>query len=508
MGQVSTFGPFTYDAARRSLRRDGTRLQPGGRALALLEALLEAKGEVVAKQALMDRAWPGIFVEEANIGVQISQLRRLLGRREDGSDWIVTVPRLGYCLPRDAQSGPSRASKDRPSIVVLPFENPGGDSTADYFADGVVSDITTALTRFGAFTVVSRNVAFAYRDRRTDPRRIAAELGVDYVLEGSLYRDDKRLRVTARLVDGESGAQLWAERFEGPLGQVFEMQDMVTEGVAIAVAPSIGHAELRRSRSERPGSASAYDVCLRALADIADESEPANRRAIAATMAALAAEPDNARLLALAAWALEHRNTMGWPPATDQDVPLCLDLARRALRHANGDAEIMAWCGMALLQAGREYETGLAVTRAAAAINPYAMMVNAAAGTAAMLCGDVAEAEACYNRMLALGPLDPDIRFALTGLAMIRIVQGAHEAALPLAGRSLAVNAHFDATHWMLIAANAHLGRLDVARRHLEALLRLVPNVTVSRIRAGQPARYPERVEPVLEGLRRAGLPE
>ena len=168
----------------------------------------------------------------------------------------------------------------------------------------------------------------------------------------------------------------------------------------------------------------------------------------------------------------------------------------------------MAQCGMALLQAGRDYHSGLAVIQAAVTANPNALFVSAAAGVAAIHCGDLDEAEAHLMRVIKLSPLDPDTRFALCGLAMIHIIRGDYELALARAGHALAVNQHFDATYWMLIAANAHLGRVAEAQRHLASLRRLTPGVSISRIRAGQPAMIPERIEPVLEGLRLAGLPE
>lgn len=505
MAGILTFGTFELDLASLTLRRAGDVLKVGQRALALLAALAEAGGEVVSKPELMDRAWPGLFVEEANLSVQISQLRRLLGPRPDGGDWIVTVPGLGY---RFAPDRPPPPQGDRPGLVVLPFDHAQGDADAGYFADGVVTDLIAALTRFGGFSVVSRSIAFTYRGRTVDSRQVARELGARYVLEGTFRRNGERLRVTTQMVDGVTGAQIWAERFDGALDDVFAVQDRIVGSVAVRVEPSVHAGELARSRRERPASVAAYDIYLRALADLTDESEPANRRAFALLQQALATEPDNAAILAQAAWALEHRHTMGWPALGEDDTGLCLRLARRALQHARGDAVVMAQCGMALLQAGRDYQSGMAVIRAAAAANPNALFVNAAAGVAAIHCGELDEAEAILLRVVDLSPLDPDTRFALTGLAMIDIIRGAYEHALARAGHALAVNPHFDATYWMLIAANAHLRRMAEARRHLESLRRLAPDVTLASIRAGQPAMIPGRIEPVLDGLRLAGLGE
>lgn len=506
MTRQYSFGDFTLDLTGPSLRDAGGPVRLGHRALALLAALVEAGGEIVSKPSLMDRAWPGLFVEEANLSVQISQLRRVLGTRPDGQDWIITAPGLGYRFA--AERGASDLATSRPRLVVLPFDHADGDPDAGYFAEGVVTDLIAALMRFQALTVVSRNVAFTYRGRPTDSRQVASELNARYVLEGSLQRNGQRLRVTTQLVDGASGGLLWADRFDGSLDDVFAMQDSIVESVVARVVPSVQASEIKRSRRDRPSSVAAYDLYLRAMADLNDETEPANRRAFALLQQALEAEPNDAAILCNASWALEHRHTMGWPPLGDDDVELCLRVTHRALQHANGDARIMGQCAMALMQVGRDYAAALAVTRAAVAANRHEPFIAAVAGVVAIHCGDLDEAEAELLRLLELAPLDPDTRFALCGLAMIDVIRGDYERALARGGHALAVNAHFDATHWMLIAANAHLGRMNEAQRHLAALLRLAPTVTIASIRSGQPAMIPGRIEPVLEGLRLAGMRE
>lgn len=506
MQHALTFGEFELDPASQTLRRGGEPLKIGQRALALLGALVEADGTTVSKHALMDRVWPGLFVEEANLTVQISGLRRLLGPAPHGREWVVTVPGLGYRFATPNTSAPVRDG--RPGLVVLPFDHAEGDLDAGYFAEGVVTDLIAALTSFKGLMVVSRSVAFAYGGHGVDSRDVARELGVQYVLEGSLRRSGPQLRVTTQLVDGTSGAQIWAERLEGTLEDVFAVQDRIVESVAVRVHPSVQLHELEKLRRHRPTSVATYDIFLRAQADLMDESEPANRRAFGLLQAAILAEPDNAAILMQTSWALEHRHTMGWPALGDEDVDLCLRYARRALQHANGDANIMAQCGMALLQAGRDYRAGMAVIRAAAEANPNSIFALAAFGVASIHCGELEQAEASLRRIVTLAPLDPDVRFALCGLSMIAIIRCDYEKALALAGHALAVNQHFDATYWMLIAANVHLGRMSEAERYRDALLALTPLATVSGIRRGQPAMIPERIESILEGLRLAGLPD
>ena len=217
-----------------------------------------------------------------------------------------------------------------PVLAVLPFRAVGGETEADYFADGVTEDIITALSRFRSFTVLTSGASFAHRDRAGDPRALAAELAVRYLLMGSVRRAGDRLRISAQLVEGDTGTQLWAEHFDGALADIFEFQDRITEDVAMVVEPRIQMAEIERSRRERPGSVAAYDIYLQALPKIARQTAKENAEAYELLTRALAIEPDNALLLAEAGWALGHRNAMGWPPIGPDDVRTCTDLARRA----------------------------------------------------------------------------------------------------------------------------------------------------------------------------------
>lgn len=503
-----SLGPFVLDRAG-GLTRDGEVVALGTRALALLAALAEAPGEVVPKAALMERGWPGLIVEEGNLTVQVAALRKALGTRPDGGDWIATVPRVGYRL---VAGGPARAPEAEaariPALAVLPFENLGGDPAQDWFADGVVAEIIGALTRFRSFAVVSRTSSFVYKGRAVDVRHAARELGVRYVLEGSVRRAGARLRISAQLVDGQTGAHIWAEHFDGAAEDVFDFQDRITERVATMVAPAISGAEFERSRRERPGSLAAYDIYLRALAHISAESQDDNMAAHRLLTEALVLEPDNGLILAHAAWVLEHRNAMGWASAGPDDRERCIAYARRGLKSANGDPRVMTLCGMALVQTGKEYDWGLEVLRTAAAANPNDAQAIAAAGIATMHCGELAEAAELLERARRLSGNGMAARLPLTGMAHLENIRGNHEAARAWATRSLAINAHFDPTYWNLIAANAHLGRLDEARRLVGEYRRIAPGVTIAGIRAGQPAKLPGRIEPVLEGLRLAGMDE
>ena len=352
-----SFGPFVLDAARGLLQRNGKSVAIGQRGMALLEALLDAGGGVVTKADLMERAWPGTIVEEGNLTVQIAALRKSLGTAADGQEWIATVPRLGYRLVQPG-AGSREADATVPALAVLPFANLGGDRGQDWFADGVVDDIITALSRFRSFAVIARNSAFVYKGRAVDVRQVAQDLGVRYVLEGSVRRAGERLRITAQLVDGVSGAHLWAEHFDGAAGDVFDFQDRITERVAMVVEPRIQVGGNRPLAARTAGKHRGLRHLSAGAGRRSNRSRQRERGGHALLTRALALEPDNALLLAHAAWVLDHRIAMGWPPVGPDDRTNCAELARRGLQRAGGNPTVMAHCGLALLQSGRDYDWG------------------------------------------------------------------------------------------------------------------------------------------------------
>jgi TolB-like protein len=259
--QAIAFGPFLLNPDNGTLFRDGELVAIGQRGALLLGALLRSPGEVLTKAELMDAAWPETAIEESNLPVQIASLRKLLGRSPDGGEWIATVPRIGYRFVGELKATMSahrpaaRAETVLPSLAVLPFHNLSRDAEQDYLADGVVEDIITALSRFKSFAVIARNSSFVYKSRAVDVRQVATELGVRYVLEGSVRRAGDRLRIIAQLVDGTSGAHLWADKFDGVIKDVFEVQDRITDSVVEVLEPQIRRAEIERSRRKPPSCA-------------------------------------------------------------------------------------------------------------------------------------------------------------------------------------------------------------------------------------------------------------
>jgi TolB-like protein len=245
------FGPFRLDHRNRRLTRAGAAVPLGGRAIDVLSVLVAAAvGETVSKDTLLERAWPSVTVDENNVQVQISALRKALGE-----NWIITVPGHGYRLAQHVAATIPLSPlvlPDKPSLVVLPFQNMSGDPEQDYFADGLVEDITTSLCCIRPLFVIARNSAFSYKGQAVDVRQVGRDLGVRYVMEGSVRRVGNRVRITGQLVDATTGIHIWAGRFDDALDDVFQLQGRIAERVAGAIEPTLQRVEIERVQRKAP----------------------------------------------------------------------------------------------------------------------------------------------------------------------------------------------------------------------------------------------------------------
>jgi tetratricopeptide (TPR) repeat protein len=354
--------------------------------------------------------------------------------------------------------------------------------------------------------VIARNSSFIYKGRSVDVRQVAKELGVRYVLEGSVRRSGNRLRITAQLVDGTTGGHLWASKFDGTVEDIFDVQDKITENVVAVVEPHIQQAEINRSRRERPGSLAAYDLYLRGLQRLNVNRPQENAEAVELLNQAIALEPNYALALAYAAYGYEHNVSMGWPPLSADDEQNSLRLAHAALAVAEGDATVLARCGMVLLIIGREYDQGLLTIKRAVDANPNNLTVIFLAGYSHLGSGSLDESLALFHRAIRLSP--GDTSEAMCGLSMVKVCLGNYEEALDWAERALAINPSWRHTYWTLIAANAHLGRLEDAKRALSGFLDLEPSMTLAKIRSVTHFKYPSRLDVFFDGMRLAEMPE
>ena len=420
--------------------------------------------------------------------------------------------RLDYGDERPQQTSKERrrapALPDKPSIAVLPFDNLSGDPEQDYFADGMVEDIITALSQLDQLFVIARNSSFTYKGRSVDVRQVSSELGVRYVLEGSVRKAGNRIRITGQLIEGANGAHLWANRFDGLLEDVFDLQDQITESVVGAIEPTLRKAEIERSRKTRPENLDAYDLYLRAVPHTYAMRPDDNTEALVLLHQAIELDPDYAPALAYAAWCYEQRLTRGWETTQESDATTSIALARRAIATNSDDANAMAAAGFILLMVGRDYDAGLSTIDRALTINPNTAPISMFAGWANNFAGRPDIALPCFERALRLSPTDPGSFFFLTGAAMAHLLSGRAEEALELAGKSMGLNPSWDTTQLVLAAATGQLGRTAESRAAVDRLVAFAPHSTVSLYEELLSFRFERDLAIILEGLRAGGLPE
>lgn len=499
------FGSFVLDASAGVLLRDRVPVAIGRRGVAILEALLQARGTVVSKEDLIDRAWPNVIVGEANLSVQVAALRKTLGQTAAGDDWIVTVPRVGYRFTSAAAD--ATAPQDRqPLLAVLPFTDLSSGRVEGYFADGVVEDIITGLSRFSTFSVISRGASFALRGPVDDPRVAARTLGVRYVLTGSVQLRQDQLRVTVQLLDGERGQQRWAERFDGAMQDLFAFQDRITEVVAGFVEPGIRKAEIERVRRKPPERLDAYDLYLRALPHFRGTAEVNRQQAIGLLEDAIDRDPGFAIGLAHAAWAYERQDTFG-RGMTETERLRALELAERALLHDPDDPLVHAICALVLLNVAGERDRSLSMLQRAATQCPHNATVLSLHAFANVMVGDVETGRLAFLRALRIAPGALDTYELLVGVAIAELFLGEFEESVSWSLRSIAQNGDWLGAYWMLGAAYVELGRLEEARGIVARLLARAPHMRMADLeRLGR--RYAERFRVVVDAMRSAGLPE
>jgi adenylate cyclase len=409
---------------------------------------------------------------------------------------------------REAGEGspPALALPDKPSIAVLPFQNMSGDPEQEYFADGMVEEIITALSRIRWLFVIARNSTFTYKGQAVDVKRVGRELGVRYVLEGSVRKGGNRVRITAQLIDATTGAHLWADRFDGLLEDVFKLQDKVAISVAGVIEPTLRQSEIDRARRKRPDSLDAYDLYLRALPDaFASMPEDADK-ALALLGKAIELEPDFAAAHAIIAFCHEQRYLRGG--MQEETRIAALRHARHAIAAGGDDAAALATAGFVIAVAGRDFETALTAFDRSFALSSSLAFALGFSSIVRAWKGDDAIAVEHGNRALRLSPFDPLIYLPYVGLAYAHFAAGRFEEAVAAASLASQSNPRFTVPQILHAAALACLDRSEDAKIVVQRLIELVPGITVAT--AILSARYvdPKNIAALANALRRAGLPE
>jgi adenylate cyclase len=422
----------------------------------------------------------------------------------ESADWPVSErPTTANPMPTD---GPPPLP-DKPSIAVLPFQNMSGDPEQEYFVDGLVEEIITGLSHSKALFVIARNSSFTYKGRAVDVRQVGRELGVRYVLEGSVRKAGNRLRITGQLVEAANGVHLWADRFDGDLADIFELQDQITTQVIGAIAPRLELAEIERAR-RKTTNLDAYDYYLRAWAAIYRYSREGSQEALALLEKAIALDPEFALAYATQAVCYFIRRAFSWSIDPAHEAAEAERTARRAMELDSSDAQVLTFYAQTLIyNVGRLDEAVTCLDQAVRADPNYANAWMWRGNTRSYL-GDAERAIEDLQQALRLSPLDSTLWIAQTGMANAHFLRGRYEEALSWVSMALHQRPNSLSALRVSIAANALAGHLDMARQLLGRYRELDPDARLTKMRELWWFRGGEDVEKYLEGFRLAGMPE
>ena len=400
------------------------------------------------------------------------------------------------------------ALPSKPSIAVLPFQNLSGDPEQEYFADGMVEEIITALSRMRWLFVIARNSSFTYRNRALDVKQIGRELGVRYILEGSVRKAANRVRIAGQLIDAANGAHLWADRFDGALEEVFDLQDQVATSVVGAIAPKLEQAEIERAKRKPTESLDAYDHFLRGMACVHRWTRQASDEALRHFYRAIELDPEYASAYGLAARCYSARKVSGWVDNAEQEVAEAARLARHVARIGKDDAVALYTAGMALAYVVGDLDAGGAMIDRALALNPNAAWAWLFSGWTKIWQGEPEIALERIQRAARMSPQDPQFFNMRTATAWAHLLAGRYDEAQAAAQAALGEQPDYVNALYVLAAGSALAGHLPLARDAMARLRTLEPDARISRILQRYPLRQAGHLRKVEEGLRLAGMPE
>jgi TolB-like protein len=396
------------------------------------------------------------------------------------------------------------ALHDRPSIAVLPFANLSGDPEQDYLADGMVEDIITGLSRIKWIFVIARNSSFTYKGKAVNVKQAGRELGVRYILEGSIRKAANRVRVTGQLVEAETGRHVWADRYDRTLDDVFAIQDELTMSVVGAIEPSLRQAEIERVKRKRPDSLDAYDLVLRALPHVYTAMPEGAAKALPLLESALKMEPDYALAHGLAAWA--HEIIFARGGAHDENRRGAARHAYAAIANGRDDAMALSLGGFALGLVAHDRDAAQRAFEAAIAVSPSCALTYILGSVVMVYAGDAERGIEWGERALRLSPLDPMKMAPLLAIGLGRLQRGEYEAAAEAAHKVVQASPYWSLAHVALAATQVRIGRLAAAKSAAAWVLELQPNFSIKGLCASFDL-HPSLAAPLSEALKEAGLP-
>src|SRR3954447_13055942 len=464
---------------RRELRREGDLLTLEPKVFDLLVFLIENRDRVVTRDELITHVWNGRIVSESAVATCINASRSALNDSGEQQRLIKTLPRKGIRFVGDVRQQVAPAAElpheaeppalpDKPSIAVLPFQNLSSDPEQEYFADGVVEDIIAALSRISWLFVIARNSSFVYKGRAVDIKRVGSELGVRYVLEGSVRRSGSRIRIAAQLVEAESGRHLWAERYDRSYSDIFDLQDEITMNVIGAIEPNLRKLEVERVKRKRPENLGAYDLVLRALPHTYSHRAEDADIAIPQLLKALELEPSYPAAHASLAWCYHFLFRLG---LRDQDRAKAIEHAHAGLAGAADDATTLGIAGFVISMDERDYAMGLDLFDRALSLSNSNVFAVSCSALILSFMGGFDDAMERAQRALRLSPFDSLNCLAYNALVVSHFTAGRYGDAYEAARQSVQLNPRFSVCHLFLAAALVRLGRDDEARLEAKRVL-------------------------------------
>ena len=518
-----TFDNQTLDTERRELLRDGMAIPVQPQVFDLLVYLVQNRDRVVSKEDLIGLVWAGRTVSGSTFTSRVNAARTAIGDSGRDQKLIRTISRKGLRFVGTVQE-PANSNRpagrlpekslerppsglplpDRPAIAVLPFNNMSGEREQEYFSDGISEDIITALSKLRWLFVIARNSSFTYKGKSVHIKQVAEELGVRYLLEGSVRKSGDRVRITAQLNDVATGSHIWAERYDRDLADVFAVQDQITEAIVAAIEPQIYAAENFRARSKPPNSLDAWDLVMRALWHYWRVTRQDNVVAQALLEKAIAIDPRYGQALSVLATSHMSGVHLGWA-----DLGSAAPIAERAaLAAVEADSED-SWAHNALGSvyfSTRRLEDSLAEFELALQLNPNFSLAQGYYGLALSYCGRWQEAHEAAQRAIRLSPRDPSSPIYYGIAAYAQFVGRNYQQAIALAREAIRQRGDFTGAYRVLTVAAAMSGQAEVATAALQELRRAQPNISLAWIADQLPWKLDADREHYLEAFRRAGL--
>jgi TolB-like protein/Tfp pilus assembly protein PilF len=519
------FENYAFDTDRRELHRGADVVSIAPQVFDLLDYLIRNRERVASKDDLIKAIWNGRIVSDAALTTRLNVARNAIGDSGEKQHLIKTLPRKGFRFVgtvREVQrlagavatdkpmesSKPALTLPDKPSIAVLPFTNLSSDPEQEYFADGVVEDITMALSRFGWLFVIARNSSFTYKDRVVDVKQVGRELGVQYVLEGSVRKAGNRIRIAGQLIDAETGAHLWADRFDGALEDMFDLQDLVTASVVGAIAPKLQRAEIERAKRKPTENLHAYDYYLRGLASARHWTKETDREALQLFCKAIELDPDLASAYGMAAWCYVRRKANGWMIERVQESSEATRLARKAVDLGRGDPVALCMGGYALAFVAHEFDDAAAFMDRGLAVNPNLAAAWMLSAWLRVWRGEPDLALEHVAHAMRLSPLDPSMSGMQAAAAYAHFLVSRYDAASSWAEKAIGEHPNFLLAICIFAASSALAGRLEQAQRAMARVHEIDPGLCASNLKDLAPFRRAKDLAMFAKGLRKAGLSE